>query len=188
MSKTPTTAAGADEPEYLLIMPANTLSKKAVQKVAGGSGIDMTAIAKAEKALDALKVDFDNWMNDEVDKLLKAHAGILKYGPIFDHLQALYNAAHDVRGQAATFGYPLAGSIADNLCHYLDEHRETGNLSTPFIEVHVNAIKAILREHVRDRENPLAVQIRQELQDARKRFAPETADRVSEPITSLDDL
>ena len=38
-----------------------------------------------------------------------------------DTRAALFRAAHDIKGEAATFGYPIAGRIAGSLCRLIDE-------------------------------------------------------------------
>ena len=43
----------------------------------------------------------------------------------------LFHAAHDIKGEAATFGYPLVAPAADSLCRLL-EH-------TPEIAAHSDA-------------------------------------------------
>ncbi len=37
--------------------------------------------------------------------------------------EALFRAAHDIKGQAATLGFPLAAAVADSLCRLIERHR-----------------------------------------------------------------
>src|SRR6202045_5342844 len=70
-------------------------------------------VARAEKALAGLSGEFKDWMAIEADRLSAAHATILKNG--FTNLarEELFRAAHDIKGDAATFGYPSAGAAAE---------------------------------------------------------------------------
>src|SRR3982074_3272925 len=69
-------------------------------------------IARAEKALASLSGEFKNWMSIEADRLSAAHAAILKGGFTNFHRGELFRAAHDIKGGAATFGYPSPGAAA----------------------------------------------------------------------------
>ena len=103
-------------------------------------------VARAEKALAGLSGEFKNWMGVEADRLSAAHAAILKDG--FTNLtrEELFRAAHDIKGDAATFGYPSAGAAADSLCRIIEHAPELQKVPCNLIEHHINAIQAIVRE------------------------------------------
>src|SRR5438067_11307400 len=73
-------------------------------------------VGRAEKALAGLSGEFRNWMAIEADRLSAAHAAILMKGFSTATREELFRAAHDITGDAATFGYPSAGASADSLC------------------------------------------------------------------------
>src|SRR4029079_5911097 len=77
-------------------------------------------VGRAEKALAGLSGEFKNWMGIEADRLSAAHAAILRNG--FTNLarEELFRAAHDIKGDAATFGYPSAGAAAESLCRIIE--------------------------------------------------------------------
>ncbi|MDO9061654.1 MAG: Hpt domain-containing protein, partial [Bradyrhizobium sp.] len=66
-------------------------------------------VARAEKALAGLSGEFKNWMTIEADRLSDAHAAILRDGFTDVTRAELFRAAHDIKGDAATFGFPSAG-------------------------------------------------------------------------------
>jgi Hpt domain len=66
-------------------------------------------VARAEKALADLSSEFKNWMTVEADRLSNAHDVILKDGFTDQTRNELFRAAHDIKGDAATFGYPSGG-------------------------------------------------------------------------------
>src|SRR5437867_12168890 len=76
-------------------------------------------VARAEKALAGLSGEFKNWMEIEADRLSAAHAAILKNGSSNLTREELFRAAHDIKGGAATFGYPSAGAAAERLCRII---------------------------------------------------------------------
>jgi chemotaxis protein histidine kinase CheA len=88
-----------------------------------------------------------------------------------DSLAKLYRAAHDIRGQAATLGFPLAGEIADGLCLLIER---LGERLPPqdVIDRHVESIRAIVREDVRHREHPIGEALVARLAALREQLAP----------------
>jgi HPt (histidine-containing phosphotransfer) domain-containing protein len=106
-------------------------------------------VARAEKALAGLSGEFKNWMIIETDRLTAAHASILK-GGFTDHTrEELFRAAHDIKGDAATFGYPSAGGAADSLCRIIEHAPDLDEVPSDLIAHHINAIQAIVRERTK---------------------------------------
>ena len=104
-------------------------------------------VGRAEKALAGLSGEFKNWMAIEADRLSTAHAAILRDGFTDDTREELFRAAHDIKGDAATFGYPLAAAAADSLCRLMEHAPDFTKVPNELIAHHVNAIHAIVREH-----------------------------------------
>ena len=77
-------------------------------------------IARAEQALAGLSGEFKDWMATECDRLAAAHAAILSHGFTTDTREELFRAAHDIKGDAATFGFPTAGAAAESLCRIIE--------------------------------------------------------------------
>src|SRR5262249_885874 len=75
-------------------------------------------VARAEKALAELSPEFANWMDSECDRLDRAR-GDLMADLTRSNVDALFHAAHDIKGEAATFGYPALASAADSLCRLI---------------------------------------------------------------------
>ena len=95
--------------DHQVIMPPNPL-RHLLSNVSEKDFDD--PIARAEKALDALSGEFNDWMASECDRLAAAHADILKNGFSAAAQHELFRAAHDIKGSAATFGYPTAAAAA----------------------------------------------------------------------------
>jgi HPt (histidine-containing phosphotransfer) domain-containing protein len=81
-------------------------------------------VARAEQALAGLSGEFKNWMLTEADRLTTAYAAILKNGFSPQANDELFRAAHDIKGDAATFGYPSAAAAADSLCRIIEHAPE----------------------------------------------------------------
>src|SRR3979411_1815322 len=106
-------------------------------------------VARAEKALAGLSGEFKNWMSIEADRLLAAHAAILKDGFTNFTREELFRAAHDIKGDAATFGYPSAGAAAESLCRIIEHAPNLDQVPSDLIAHHINAIQAIVRERTK---------------------------------------
>src|SRR5213080_4131838 len=106
-------------------------------------------VARAEKALAGLSGEFKNWMTIESDRLAAAHAAILKEGFTDAACEELFRAAHDIKGDAATFGYPSAGAAADSLCRIIEHAPDLEKVPSELIAHHINAIQAIVRERTK---------------------------------------
>ncbi len=140
-----------------IFMPPNMLKAKV-----GGSagGLDAAAIKRAEKAIETLKVEFNDWINSDVDRLVECR-DIFAKNQDADHQGDLYRASHDLRGQALTFGFPMAARVATSLCHLLD-----GNIRAPLglIDAHVDAVRVIVRKNVKDQNDRVANILASELE------------------------
>jgi HPt (histidine-containing phosphotransfer) domain-containing protein len=106
-------------------------------------------VARAEKAHAGLSGEYKNWMSIEADRLSAAHAAILKNGFTDGTCEELFRAAHDIKGDAATFGYPSAGAAAESLCRIIEHAPDLDKVPSDLIAHHTNAIQAIVRERTK---------------------------------------
>ena len=106
-------------------------------------------VARAEKALEGLSGEFKNWMAVEADRLSAAHAAVKRDGFNNDTREELFRAAHDIKGDAATFGYPSAAAAADSLCRIIEHAPDLEAVPSDLIGHHINAIQAIVRERTK---------------------------------------
>lgn len=135
---------------YAEIEPVRELAERAVR---GGTLRDVDRqIAAAEESLAKLRQEFPAWMASELADLetvwLHYQTGA-EDGP-----KLLFRKVHDMRGQAATFGFPLAGRSADLLCKLMDALEKVPD---SVIEAHLQAIRVIIREHVNIEDHPVAI-------------------------------
>jgi chemotaxis protein histidine kinase CheA len=171
----PRTVVHGDHSE---IHPPDTLRAKALTKVRGNPLEIVEMITRADKALAALSSNFAEWMLNEVRRLTEAFAQF-DAGPKDDAAyKALFVVAHDVRGQALQFGYPLAGQIAAGLCDLI-QNRATNPVPAMILGRYVDSIASIVRAGVKDEANAVAVELARELNrlvtENRKRNAAQAA-------------
>jgi hypothetical protein len=106
-------------------------------------------VARAEKALAGLSGEFKNWMGIETDRLAAAYAAILRDGFTGASCEELFRAAHDIKGDAATFGYPSAAAAAESLCRIIEHAPDLEAVPSSLIAHHINAILAIVHENTK---------------------------------------
>jgi chemotaxis protein histidine kinase CheA len=106
-------------------------------------------VARAEKALAGLSGEFKNWMAIEADRLSSAHATILRDGFTNVTRQELFRAAHDIKGDAATFGFPSASAAAESLCRIIEHAPDLDEVPSNLIAHHIDAIQAIVRQRTK---------------------------------------
>ena len=132
-----------------LFMPPNMLKAKV-----GSGSLDLGAIARAESALQALSGEFRGWAAQDLQRLVLAHEGYVKH-PAPQTRAALVRAAHDLKGQAASYGFPLVGRVAWSLSRLLGEMPENGDLPAGLVDAHVDAMQVIFRENISDGNNAI---------------------------------
>ncbi len=126
---------------------------------------DEDLVAKADAALARLSVQFTHWMQDEVEKLSKAHLALKSAGVSDTGVrETFYRTLHDIRGQAETLRFPIAGRVASSLCRLFEELESPTDIPMVMIDQHVAAIRAIVREDARGEDVSIGIQLAQELE------------------------
>ena len=148
--------------DHEVILPPNKL-KKAVQKLKPDAKLDFDPVAQAEAALAELAGDFTQWMEHECVRLDTARKAVRASGFNQGTRDALFLAAHDIKGQAATFGFPLVMPVADSLCRLIEHTPEMARLPMSLIDQHVDAIRAITHKNTRGDSTLYAVKLGEKL-------------------------
>jgi chemotaxis protein histidine kinase CheA len=154
--------------DHEVITPPNRL-RRAV-KVAGANESPDDPVARAEQALAELAAEFSGWMEAEVERLDRARYVIKVHGFTKASLEALFHAAHDIKGQAATFGFPHVAPAADSLCRLIEHTPEKERIPVTLVEQHVDAVRAILREHARPDSAAVADALSHRLREVTEEF------------------
>ena len=151
----------SDQAKAQITPPANSLRLKL-----GGrfGGIDADAIAKAEAALKSLSGQFAQWLDDEINKLDAARAAVQANGYTPETSESLYLRAHDLKGLGSTYEFPLITRIAASLCKLTDTPERRAQASLFLIDSHIDAIKACVRDDIRNDSHPTGRALVEELE------------------------
>lgn len=156
--------------EYEIIPAKQELKKKAQSTRRKKSEADVDPVAAAEAALEKMAQNFVPWMASETETLLAAWRAAEEHGFDDDSREVLYRAAHDIKGQAATLGFPLVGHVAKSLCHLLDHVPETERLPTSLVAQHVQAIRAMVAENARETDHAVGRALHSRLSEVTDEF------------------
>jgi len=182
---TPLVATFAD---HEVITPPHAL-RKAVGTAAAG---DDDPIARAEAALLGLSPEFSGWMRSECDRLEAARQDAKQLGFTTETHATLFRVAHDIKGEAATFGFPEIAGVAESLCRLLEHTPDMTHIPMKLVDQHVDAVRAVTREHdradVADVAGALTDGLREVTDDFLKRensFRPDYLDNIFSPPLTL---
>jgi hypothetical protein len=149
------------------VIPADMALKN--QALRPGSAGDIAALlANAENAMSALRAEFGNWLDSEAARLAQLlDVYLAESSPAQKDI--LYRSLHDMRANAAAFGNPLAGQIADHLCKLFDA---ATHVPSAIVEAHIRSIQAVVREKATTVEHAVGGVIIRELVRASAALAP----------------
>ena len=137
--------------DHEVITPENKLRMAASSTLYAPSD---DPVARAELALAELSSEFSTWMNIEYERLDKARCTIVVGGFTEANKDALFRAAHDIKGQAATFGFPLVTLAADSLCRLIEYSSDVTRIPLKLVDQHVDSVRAIYHEYARSDYRP----------------------------------
>lgn len=189
--KKDSTASVATYADHEVITPPHDL-RKAVRAAVSG---EEDPVARAEAALAQLSSEFGAWMHAECERLEAARQKFGRDGVNENAHQELFRAAHDIRGEAATFGFPALTGVADSLCRLLEHSPEPSRIPVTLVDQHVDALRAIAREYSRpdlaEAAGALTGRLREvtdEFLRTVNRFRPDYLDSIFAPPLAPGDL
>ena len=143
-----------------IFMPPNILKAKVGSAI---GGIDMAAIKRAEAAMEILKVEFHDWLAEDVAKL-DARRDVFAKAPSATTREDLFRAAHDLKGQADTFEYPMIARMASSLTKLIDSTNPSTEVPLTLVDAHVAAIRVVFRDKIQTTTDRMAMVLAEELE------------------------
>jgi hypothetical protein len=145
------------------IQPPHQIS----ERVSGGGDISEKMLSRADAAVKRLSDQFTDLALDEIGKLgtlLKDAAADLDKRP--EIVRSIFMVVHDLRGQGATFDYPLLTRIGSSLCTFTENLDGSGDKELQVIGVHVDALKAVMTHKISGDGGPVGREIAKGLEIA----------------------
>lgn len=116
------------------------------------AGVNKIQEQNASNVISDLAQKYPKWAMADVMKLKRSFNdanSITGDGRTQIIKEELYPIAHDIKGQGATFGYPLMTDVAAYLCERIKSN--SGNFDAAqmtFIKKHIDALEYILNEKI----------------------------------------
>jgi hypothetical protein len=146
----------ADRMKSQIVNPPHPLR----DKVSGGGPISQEMLKRAEVAVEGLAAQFDALLEGELDKL-SALASLAAREPSRrkELAKSIFDIAHDLRGQAGTFNYPLITRVGSSLCRFTEGLEACEEREIEVIRLHIDAMQAILASSLRGDGDTVGQQI-----------------------------
>ena len=153
--------------DYEVIKPSNPL-RNLVSDVPFDPNDD--PVARAEQALGELSTEFGSWMEEECERLDLARHAVRARGLVKQTHSDLFHAAHDIKGESATFGFPAVAAAAESLCRLLEHTPDIKKIPLSLVDQHVDAVRAIYREYKRSDAKAIAEILTRRLREVTDEF------------------
>ncbi len=135
-----------DKPQ--LIHPPNPLKMKV--GVGGPGAVTPEALERAEAVIADLADDYLAWAEEDLTKLQAAMASLkAAEGDNSAEVEAIFQIAHDVKGQGGSFGYQLMTEIGDHLCRFLESLESANPAEIDVIGLHIDALRLVISEKMK---------------------------------------
>jgi hypothetical protein len=106
-------------------------------------------LARAEEATTALRANYTAWARIDVDQAQALIAAAKTDGDRQrEHLDLAYAAMHNIKGQGASFGYPLITRIGQSLCRLIAPPQTLDDAGLKIAQAHVDALKLVLEKKI----------------------------------------
>lgn len=162
-----TDAGGGTKKRARLEKPPNKLKVKAPRIPRSKTEENLK---KANGALRKLRGKYQRELNADMavlrDEMRLLKQDVVSTGLSEDRLQGIFRIVHNMRGQAATFGYPLVTEVGRSFCLYILETEDPTTLNIDLLEQHVNALEVIRREHIAGKGDAISREVLKALMQA----------------------
>lgn len=120
------------------------------QAAAEGEGM-AAVLARAQAAVADLAKDYSGWALADVARARKALANAVADEPgRRGHIEELFRVAHDLKGQGASFGYPLVTRLGDSLCQLTrDRALKYESRHLDLARSHLDAVQLVLTKEIK---------------------------------------
>jgi chemotaxis protein histidine kinase CheA len=135
----PTVPTNRDKSWHQIVERPNELAKKVPKQ----GGVDPEkAFANAEKIVRDMASQYVDKLGEDI-RLMKDLAAAYRRDPSSDNLDKLFRLIHNMRGQGATFGFPLITEIGRNFCRYVREKPAGKAVMPELVDQHLKALQVV---------------------------------------------
>ena len=133
--------------KFEVITPPNTLAAKVPNH--GGPTLE-SIVREAEQSLDDLRESYQLWVQQDLENIARlVEDAETDPGLASDKLHEIKQISHDIKGQGATFEFPLLSHVARSLHKLLDDADQSHQQLLKLVHIHVDAMNVIVKEGIR---------------------------------------
>ena len=90
------------------------------------------------------------WVVEDLKKIEAAYSNLESAGSDRkEEMNAVFQVAHDIKGQGGSFGYDLMTVIANELCRLIEKADKVGTGEVQAIKLHIDALKLVIAEDLK---------------------------------------
>ncbi len=147
------------------------------EKVGGVPGkigaIDPEIIAKAEKKVQEISQTYADHAGTELQELQKAFSDCQQAQGADQtlHIRKINHMVHDIRGQGASFGYPLLTEFAKSLYDFTENLQSASPQHLHIIKAHIDTIQVVIAQKINGDGGDVGQQLKQTLKIAIERYS-----------------
>ena len=137
----------SDDENVKVITPPNTLKTKVRE---GGPGaVDMAALERAEQVIADLADSYLEWVEEDLVKISNAHEELCanKDNPA-EYVEAIFQIAHDMKGQGGSFNYDLMTILGNDLCRFIENKTKVSNTDIEVVSLYIDTMKIVISKRM----------------------------------------
>ncbi len=141
----PEVPVNPDKSWHQVVERPNTLAKK-VPKIGGKN--PEKAFAEAESIVKRMAAEYVDKLADDIEQMKKL-AAAYRSDPSDANLDKLFRLVHNMRGQGATFGFPLITEIGRTFCRYVRERPADVEVKPALVDQHLKALQVVYSQSIK---------------------------------------
>ena len=138
---------------FEVIKPPDTLSARV--KLNGPNAVKTEGLEMSDDGfIEKVAANYLEYFKKDLKMLSTAFVQLSKSPENKEAREAVFNASHDIKGQAGSFGYILITDIANHLCRFLEKVDVIEKKHLDVIGFHVEAMKIAEAKNMKGNGGP----------------------------------
>lgn len=152
-----------------IFMPPNVLKTKVGTMALPDEG----TFRAADKALAEAKQDFAKWLSEDADRLAAAREEVNNAPALADARLKLARCAQTLKLKSLNCDFPIVARVAQSLITLLDKGKSSRLIAAKLLNAHVDGIRLMIRDGIKDGANPVSKALALELEDKVSAWTPD---------------
>lgn len=160
----------SDKP--VMIRPRNTMLERLGGRPGVPGKVDEALLKKAEDRIAEVGAAYPERVKADLEKLVGlANQAVSDPAHQAEAITGINLIVHEIRGEGATFGYPLLTKFAGSLFKFTDGLTNPNERQLALIKAHVDVMTVVVKNGIKGDGGPLGAQIDQSLAMAIEKYS-----------------